>query len=76
MSGINIYTSGWKKTGRNVSVPQYEMTIRVDVDGREVLRTVQFPDCLLDLPVNYVKERITDMLIDYATIKAGAKAVE
>lgn len=31
MSGINIYTSGWKKTGRNVSVPQYEMTIRVDV---------------------------------------------
>ena len=76
MANINIYTSNWKKTGKNISVPQYEMTILVDMDGQKISRTVQFPDCLNDLPVLYVKERITDLLTDYATIKVGAKAVE
>ena len=76
MSNINIYTSNWKKTGKIMTIPQYEMTILVDRDGREVSRTVQFPDCLFDLPAPYVKERITDLLTDYATIKVSAKAVE
>ena len=76
MANINIYTSNWKKTGKSISVPQYEMTILVDRDGQKISRTVQFPDCLLDLPVDYVKERITDLLTDYATIKVGAKVVE
>ena len=73
---INIYTSNWKNTGKNISVPQYELTIKVDVDGREVSRVVQFPDILLDLLVDYVKEKITNLLTDYATIKVGAKVVE
>ena len=65
-----------EKTGLKAEVPQYELTIKVDFDGREVERTVLFPDILFDLPVPYVKERITDMLVDYATIKVGAKVVE
>lgn len=81
MSNVNIFTSKWKATGRKVSVPQFELGVRVnftnaDKVSRDVDRTVLFPDCLLDLPADYVKERITDMLVDYAAIKVGAKAVE
>ena len=76
MSNINIYTSNWKKTGKNVSVPQYEMTILVDRDDQKISRVVKFPDCLFDPPVDYVKERITNPPTDYATTKVGAKVVE
>jgi len=75
---INIFTSKWNKTGKNVSVPQYELSVRVNYTGADSLsknieRVALFPDCLLDLPLEYVKDRITDMLVDYATIKAGAR---
>ena len=75
---INIFTSKWRKTGKNGSFPQYELSVRVNYTGADSLsknieRVALFPDCLLDLPLEYVKDRITDMLVDYATIKAGAR---
>jgi len=73
---VNVYTSGWKATGTNVSVAQYEMIVRfpwVDRDGvsHEGTRTVKFPNVLAQMPAEYVAERMKDMLLDYGRSVLG-----
>ena len=68
---VNIYTSDWRKTGAKVEVPQFEMKIRVQKGDRDIVRTVQFPDILFDLPAEYAKEKMTELLTDYVIKKVG-----
>lgn len=76
---VNLFTSGWKATGTNVSVPQYELVVRFEWtahDGTKHTgtRTIRFPNVLSQLPADYVKEKMTQMLIDYARNDLGVDA--
>ena len=67
---VNVHTSGWKATGTNVSVPQYEMSVLfqwVDAAGvsHEGTRTVRWPNVLANMPTAYVADRMREMLLDY-----------
>ena len=75
---INLYTTNWNKTGTNVSIPQYSLNVKVIWSGNDGVmhegeRTALFPNVLLNLPVEYVKEKITDMLVDYAIQELEAR---
>ena len=78
MININLFTTNWHATGTNVSVPQYSMEVRVlwiDSEGveHEGTRTVLFPNVLNNLPPAHVKEKIEEMLIDYAIQELEAR---
>jgi len=73
---VNVYTSGWRATGVNVQVPQYELVVRFEwVDNAGVShtgkRTVKFPNVLAQMPAEYVAERMKDVLLDYARLNCG-----
>ncbi len=73
---VNVYTSNWRKTGANVQVPQYELTVRfqwVDAAGvsHEGERTARFPNVLAQMSAEYVAERMKGMLLDYARQELG-----
>jgi len=73
---VNTWQSGWRATGTNVSVPQYEHVIRiqwVDDDGvsHDATRTVRFPNVLSGIPVRRLREYIEDILYREARILAG-----
>ena len=71
---VNIYTSGWRATGNEVFVPQYEMTVRADwrtSDGEPhtATRTIQFPNLLQDIGAEKLKDTIWDLILMYALEK-------
>ena len=73
---VNVWTSGWRATGTNVPVPQYEMTIRLEWvtdagESREAQRTVRFPNVLAGIPARRLKAYVEDMLMAEARILAG-----
>jgi len=75
---INLYTTNWIKTIRDIKTPQYSLDIKViwtDSEGitHEGERTALFPNVLLNLPVDYVKEKMTDMLVDYVIQELEAR---
>ena len=78
---VNVWTSNWRATGGSVSVPQYELKVRVqwtDDDGtqHEQELTVRFPNVLAQMPTRYVAERMKDMLLDYARYALGIDTLE
>lgn len=67
---VNIQTSGWRATGVNVPVPQYEMQIQVeytDNAGAPQTKsgTVRFPNILSQIPPAYLAEEMKDLIIKY-----------
>ena len=65
---VNVTIGGWGKTGVSISTPQYEVTIGVqwtDNAGakRQHSERVLFPNILAQLPVEWVKEEMTDLLL-------------
>jgi hypothetical protein len=75
---VNIFTSGWRPTGSNVSTPQYETTIRVDWTdnaGKAQTRTelVRFPNILAQVPASWVADE-KDLLMRALRVKAGIDA--
>ena len=66
---VNIITSGWRATGTNVQTPQFELIVQFDwVDNAGVARTgtrtITFPNVLAQLGNEYVKEKITEMILE------------
>lgn len=67
---VNIQTSGWRATGVNVPVPQYEMQIQVEyTDNTGAPQTksglVRFPNILSQIPPAYLAEEMKDLIIKY-----------
>lgn len=65
---INLYTSGWKATGKNISVPQYSVTVTLnwlDEAGVRQSRTetLLFPNVLTNVGAADIKEWLTDLMI-------------
>lgn len=78
---VNVWQSGWRATGTNVSVPQYEHKIRIqwtDDAGvsHEAERTVRFPNVLSGIPARRLRECIEAILYREARILAGIDADE
>jgi predicted thioesterase len=72
-TNVNMWLSGWKATGQNVSTPQYEQTVRIDwtdKDGvaRTKTATVRFPNILATLVSaglgEWVAHKVNDMLLE------------
>ena len=68
---VNIYTSNWKATGKNVSVPQYSIDVRFEAtkdDGTKVDRTetLKFPNFLQNVGEEDLKEWLTDLVLHEA----------
>lgn len=73
---VNVFIGGWKATGNNVQVPQYETTVRFqwtrnDGETRDNERTVRFPNVLNGIPAARLKDYIEDILLREARILAG-----
>ena len=65
---VNIYTSNWKKTGINVSVPQYSVDVTlnwIDNEGLPHTRseTLKFPNFLAKAEVADLKEWLTELML-------------
>lgn len=63
-------TSGWRATGVNVPVPQFEMRVQVeytDNAGQVQTRigTVLFPNILNQIPAAYLAEEMKDLIVKY-----------
>ena len=75
---INLYTTQWKKIGANVSVPQYSLTVKVIWTGNDGVthegeRTALFPNVLANLPAGYLKEKMSEILVEYALQELEAR---
>lgn len=78
-SEVNIFTSNWKKTGVNVSVPQYSVDVTINWinnNGTPATRTVtlKFPNALTNLSADEMKKWITDILLREARQRLGVDA--
>lgn len=67
---VNIMTSGWRATGVNVPVPQFELRVSVEyTDDAGVKQTktgtVLFPNILSQIPVPYLAEEMKDLIVKY-----------
>jgi hypothetical protein len=67
---VNILTSGWRATGVNVPVPQYELRVQVEYtdDAGQVQTktgTVLFPNILNQIPPAYLAEEMKDLIVKY-----------
>ena len=65
---VNVYTSNWKKTGKNISVPQYSVDVTinwVDNQGESHTRseTLKFPNFLSKVGAEDLKDWLTELLI-------------
>jgi hypothetical protein len=65
---VNIYTSRWKKTGVNVSVPQYSVDVTINFtrnDGTSATRTetLKFPNFLSKVGADDLKEWLTELML-------------
>lgn len=73
---INVFLSGWRTTGINVSVPQYEQIIELhwinDAGlAQTATRTVRFPNVLSGIPAGRLRRYVDTILLSEARILAG-----
>jgi hypothetical protein len=65
---INLFTSNWKATGKNISVPQYSVDVTlnwIDDEGVSHTRseTLKFPNFLANVGAADLKEWLTELLV-------------
>lgn len=65
---VNVWIQNWRWTGSTIPTPQAAVDITIqwtnDVgEAREHSETAQFPNCLQDLPVSWVKEELEDLIL-------------
>jgi hypothetical protein len=65
---INLFTSNWKATGKNISVPQYSVDVTlnwIDDEGVSHTRseTLKFPNFLANVGAADLKEWLTELMI-------------
>lgn len=68
---VNVYTSNWRATGNNVSVPQYAVDVTIkwvadDGTKKERSETLRFPNFLQNLTNDELKEWLTEMMLQEA----------
>ena len=73
---VNVYTNNWKKTGKNISVPQYTVDVTInwiDNGGEAHTRseTLKFPNFLSNVGAQDLKEWLTDLMIREARERLG-----
>lgn len=64
---VNLFTSKWKKTGVNVSVPQYSVSVTINwIDNEGVAHTksevLKFPNFLTNVGADDLKEWLTELM--------------
>lgn len=69
---VNLFTSKWKKTGVNVSVPQYSVSVTINwIDNEGVAHTksevLKFPNFLTNVGADDLKEWLTELMTREAT---------
>ena len=74
--GVNLYLSNWHWTGSNVQVPQAQVDVEIhwtdaDGQGHQWSGTATFPNDLQDVPVEWLKEVLEDLMIRAARKKLG-----
>ena len=75
-SNVNLYISGWQWTGSNVQTPQATADVEIywkdeNGDPKSWAGTVTFPNDLQLVPVAWVKDALTDLLIRAARKRLG-----
>jgi len=65
---VNLFVNNWKKTGVNVSVPQYSVSVTInwiDNEGESHSRseTLKFPNFLTNVGADDLKEWLTELMI-------------
>ena len=68
---VNLWVTGITATGNSVPVPQYEIELTAqwianDGTAKERTETVRFPNILAQVPAAWLKEHLTELLIDAA----------
>lgn len=65
---VNLFTSNWQATGKNISVPQYSVAVQLDwIDNAGVSHTrsetLKFPNFLANVGAADLKEWLTELMI-------------
>lgn len=65
---VNVQFGGWRATGTNVQVPQYEISVTFEWtanDGtvRTRTRLVRFPNFMQQVPTEWLQEELQDLLV-------------
>lgn len=65
---VNLFTSNWQATGKNISVPQYSVNVTlnwIDSEGLPHTRseTLKFPNFLQNVGAADLKEWLTELMI-------------
>jgi hypothetical protein len=65
---INLFVNGWRATGKNISVPQYSVNVRIDWIDNEGLphtasETLLFPNFLSRVGAADLKAWLTELMI-------------
>lgn len=65
---VNVWITNWHWTGKDVRTPQAEVDIVIQWtddtgESREHSETAQFPNCLQDVPVSWLREEIEDLIL-------------
>ena len=73
---INVYTSNWHATAKNISVPQYSVDVRIDwIDNNGISQTrsetLLFPNFLSRVGAADLKEWLTDLMLREAQQRLG-----
>ena len=76
---VNLFVNNWKKTGLNVSVPQYSVDVTINWtadDGVAHTRsvTLKFPNFLTNVGADDLKEWLTELMIREARERLGVDA--
>ena len=69
---LNLFTSNWQATGKNISVPQYSVNVQINWIDNEGLphtasKTLLFPNFLSRVGAADLKEWLTDLMLREAT---------
>jgi len=64
---INLFTSNWKATGKNISVPQYSVDVTInwtadDGGSHTASETLRFPNFLQNVGAADLKEWLTELM--------------
>jgi hypothetical protein len=76
---VNVWTSGWRATGTNVQMPQYEMVVRVEwTDSAGTphtgQKTVTFPNDFKTIAVAHpawAKRKLTELMLEGLRLEYG-----
>lgn len=73
---VNVYTTNWKATGKNVSVPQYSVDVTLNwVNNAGVTHTrsetLKFPNFLQNMGAADLKEWLTELMLREARQRLG-----